>query len=68
MDNVFKLKCVRCDKEVEPNLTISGPHVRADCPECGIKDYLKIAHPAARGTIRKKENYLRHVKSILVDK
>lgn len=27
--------CPYCQAEVEPRLTVSGPHLRADCPTCG---------------------------------
>lgn len=31
----LELKCYRCDKNVEPIVTTSGPHEKASCPECG---------------------------------
>ena len=46
MDNIapnsqnVKLPCYHCDKEVVAILSESGPHLRADCSECGR--YLKF--------------------------
>lgn len=34
------ITCQRCKKEVEPVLTPSGQHLRADCPLC--KKYIKF--------------------------
>ncbi len=32
----------------------------------GMNDFIQIVHPAARGEIRRKENYFNHVKSKLI--
>lgn len=31
---LLKIKCERCQKDIEPILTVSGPHVKATCPDC----------------------------------
>lgn len=42
-----------------------GKVVQDELDNRGIK-HLKLIHPAARGAIRRKKNYARHVKSTLV--
>ncbi len=37
---IEKIKCNRCQKDVEPILSASGKHLRADCPDCG--KYIKF--------------------------
>lgn len=38
--------CNRCNKDVEADISTSGPHLRADCPLCGA--YIKfLKKPAA---------------------
>lgn len=41
-----------------------GKKVQKKLDQMNIK-HLKMIHPAARGKIRKKENYIKHVKDIL---
>lgn len=43
-----------------------GHKVQSVLSQMGI-EFISIVHPAARGTIRKKENYINHIKETLVD-
>jgi DNA-directed RNA polymerase subunit RPC12/RpoP len=40
MKSTVKLLCARCEKIVEPVITTSGPHYKANCPDCG--KYIKF--------------------------
>lgn len=32
--NLIDIHCARCDENVEPLFSISGVHVKAECPKC----------------------------------
>lgn len=55
-------------KQVQDSRTVvaMGRTVENGLKKLGIEDYKYIIHPAARGTIRKKENYFNHVRKQLL--
>lgn len=49
------------------NFVAMGNKVAKWLTDNGLDDFIKIVHPAARGTIRLKENYIKHIKEKLCE-
>ena len=58
----LKIDCYRSGKKFK--IVGMGRKVQAELIKMGI-DHIAIVHPASRGTIRKKENYIAHIKQKL---
>ncbi|HIJ11754.1 TPA: hypothetical protein HA278_06865 [Candidatus Woesearchaeota archaeon] len=66
--NVFEPSIIMIDEAVEENIPIVGMGNIAQVVlnKMGVP-HTPMIHPAARGNIRKKQNYTEHVKNVLTD-
>lgn len=50
----MRLECYHCDKEVHIVVRPSGPHLRADCSQCG--KYIKFLSREERSRLEAEED------------
>lgn len=66
--NIFErggLTAIKNHKKEKGTIVCMGNKVKRELDKRKIS-YILIVHPAARGTIRKKENYFQHIKESLI--